>query len=189
MANEEKKESQDLPVVTIPQAKRHALLVDIQNQLHGHEMNKVVEVAGHKFYMTTINSDEEMWADGFMQTDSTAQAVSSFRKSRLAAAIKAIDDIKVEDMFDYPDNMEAAVKAQYEASWYGKRTWQMNQLYVWLGELPMPMIDELAVEYQSLSRSRKESIDSLKKSSTKTSGGESKDTSSPEKESSSQAQM
>jgi hypothetical protein len=92
-------------------------------------------------------------------------------------------------MFDYPDDMEDAVKAQYEASWYGKRTWQMNQLYVWLGELPMPLIDELAVEYQGLSRKRKESLDSLKKPSTKTSGGESKDTSSPEKESSSQVQM
>jgi len=189
MANEEKKDDQNLPVITIPQAKRHATLLDIQKQLRGHEMSKTVEVAGHKFFMTTINSDEEMWADGFMQTDSTPQAVSSFRKSRLAAAIKAIGDIKVEDMFAYPDDMTEAVKAQYEASWYGKRTWQMNQLYVWLGELPMPVIDELAIEYQALSRSRKESLDNLKKSSTKTSGGESKDTSSPEKESSSQAQI
>lgn len=190
MANEEKKEKQDLPVLTtIPIAKRHTLLLDIQKQINGHELDTTAEVAGHKFYMTTINSDEEMWSDGLMQTDSTPQAVSSFRKSRLACAIKAIDDVKVEDMFDYPDDLSEAVRQQFESSKYGKRTWEMQQLYVWLGELPMSVIDDLAIEYQKISRKRKETLDELKNSSTRTSGGTSKDMSSPEKEFSSQTQQ
>lgn len=191
MANEEKKkEEQDGLVLTqIPIAKRHSLLLDIQKQINGHELDVTAEVAGHKFYMTTINSDEEMWSDGLMQTDSTPQAVSSFRKSRLAAAIKAIDDVKIEDMFEFPEDMDEALKRQFDASRYGRRTWQMQQLYVWLGELPMAVIDDLASEYQKISRKRKESLDELKNSSTGISGGASKDTSSPEKESSSQAQM
>lgn len=189
MANEDKKDedkNQDgIVLSSIPIAKRHTLLQDIQKQINGHELETTVEVAGHKYHMTTINSDEEMWSDGLMQTDSTPQAVSSYRKSRLAAAIKHIDDIKIEDMFEFPDDMSEVGKEQFTMSWYGQRTWQMQQMYVWLGELPMPVIDNLAIEYQKISRQRKESLDQLKKSSTGTSGGESKDTSSPEKESSS----
>jgi len=190
MANEEKKEKDEGIVLTsLPIAKRHAALLDIQKQLAGHELEATAEVAGHKFHMTTINSDEEMWADGFMQTDSTPQAISSYRKSRLAAAIKSIDGVPVEELFDFPDGMDEDTKKQFTMSRYGQRTWQMNQLYVWLGELGMPVIDDLAAEYQKISRQRKESIDGLKNSSTGIPGGESKDTSSPEKESSSTTQM
>jgi len=190
MANEEKKKEKDVTVLTsIPIAKRHALLQDIQKQLNGHELDATVEVAGFKFYMTTIDSDEEMWADGLMQTDSTPQAISSYRKGRVAAAVKSINEVPVEEMFGFPDDMDEDVRKQFEISRYGRRTWQMNQLYVWLGELPMAVVDALAVEYQNISRQRKESLDKIKNSSTMTSGGTSKDMSSPEKESSSQVQM
>lgn len=190
MANEEKKEKDEGIVLTsLPIAKRHAALLDIQKQLQGHELETTVEVAGHKFHMTTINSDEEMWADGFMQTDSTPQAVSSYRKSRLAASIKSIDNIPITEMFEFPEDMDEDTKRQFTMSRYGERTWQMNQLYVWLGELGMPIIDQLATEYQKISRQRKESLDNLKNSSAGIPGGESKDTSSPEKESSLVTQM
>jgi hypothetical protein len=53
----------------------------------------------------------------------------------------------------------------------------------------MAIIDDLATEFPKISRQRKESLDKLKNSSTRTSGGASKDTSSPEKGSSSQTQM
>lgn len=189
MANEKKEEKDEVVLTSIPIAKRHSLLLDIQKQLGGHELSTTTEVAGHKYTMTTINSDEEMWADGLMQTDSTPQAVSSFRKSRLASAIKTIDNVKVEEMFEFPDGMNEDLKRDFSASRYGKRTWQMNQLYVWLGELPMAVIDALAIEYQKISRKRKDSLDELKNSLTGIPGGESKDLSSPEKESSSQTQM
>ena len=72
---------------------------------------------------------------------------------------------------------------------YGKRTWEMNQLYIWLGELPMGIIDQLGIEYQAISRQRRESLDNLKNSSAGIPGGTSKDMSSPEKESSPVTQM
>lgn len=185
MASDERNDKGD----SIPLAKRHSILQDITKQMTGFELDTTVEVSGHRYYMTTLNSEEEMWADGIMQINSPAQAVSSFRLSRLAASIKKIDDVPVSDMFDFPEKMDEDTKTQYSSSNYGRRTWQMGQLYLWLSELPMPIVDEIAEGYQKISKKRKESLGELKNSFARTSGGESKDSSSPVKESSQAVQM
>jgi len=185
MANEEKdKKSDPAPMSDLPKAKYHSVLNDINKQLGGQELTITADVAGHTFFMSTLTADEEMWADGIMQVNSPAQAVSSFRMSRLAAAIKQIDGVSVPDLFQFPDEMNEERKREYRSSKYSKRTWEMGQVYMWLGELPMAVIDDLAQKYQEISKKRKESLDQIKNSSARTSGGKSKATSSPVRESS-----
>jgi len=188
MATEEKKDNYQ-PVIKLPIAKRHAVLQDISKQLAGHQLTETCEYAGHKFLMSTLTQDEELWADGIMQVNSSAQAVTTYRLSRVAASIKAIDGHEVSKLFDYPEDMDEADKKEYEASKYGKRTWEMSQTLIWLGDQPTPLVDYLAEFYSSLNKRRTTSLDELKKSSSETHGGSSKATSSPEKGVSPAAQM
>ena len=111
MANEDKKEPEKSPTYTIPVAKKHQLLLDIHHQLAGYNLEAIVETGGHKFHLATMDSDDEMLVDGFMQTDSTPQAVSSFRKGRIAGSLRAIDGISVTELFAFPDDIREAEKA------------------------------------------------------------------------------
>ena len=188
MANEKDKDEFQ-PIVKLPIAKRHLVLQDITKQLAGHQIEDICEYGDHKFLMSTLTQDEELWADGIMQVNSSAQAVTTYRLSRTAASIKAIDGNKAEDLFDYPDSMDKADKQEFEASKYGKRTWEMSQMLIWLGDQPTPLVDHLAEFYSSLNKRRNKSLDKLKNSSSETPGGKSKATYSPEKDVSPAAQM
>jgi hypothetical protein len=138
--------------------------------------------------MSTLTQDEELWADGIMQINSSAQAVTTYRISRVAASIKSIDGVSARELFEYPDDMDQAEKKEFEASKYGKRTWEMSQLLIWLGDQPTPLVDHLAEFFSSLNKRRNSSLDELKNSSSETLGGKSEATSSPEKEVSPAAQ-
>lgn len=186
MATKEEDKKRD--VTLVPIARRHTLLNDITSLLKGHELSVEAEVIGHKFLLTTLSSDEEMWSDGLMQNNSTAQTISSYRKARLAASIKSIDNVPVSEMFELTEEFNKEEKILYSDPQYGKRAWQMSQLYIWLGELPMNVIDELAIKYQEMNKTRREAIEGIGNLSKRTPGGESKDMSSPEKESSSATQ-
>ncbi len=189
MATEEKKDDTPSLIDSLPKAKRHAVLQDITKQLKGHEVSEVFTVGGKDYLMTTIDADEELWCDGITQITSPAQALSSYRISRVCASIKSIDEVSVKELFDFPDDMSAALKKEYSVTHYGSRTWEMSQLMIWLGELPNHLVVELANHYTELNKRRKDSWDALKNSSAKTLGGKSKATSSPEKGSSRQAQI
>ncbi len=164
---------------------RNQLLRDIQSQLQDKEANETVEVDGHKYYMTTLNADEESWADTHSDFASEVSAYTSLRRPRLSAAIKKIDGKNVEDLFEYGDGMEDTEKELYKESKYRKRKWIMTQMMLVLGETPNKFVVELWEHYTELIKRRDKGWDELKKSSARTHGGESKDTSSQEKESSS----
>jgi len=171
-------------VIVIPTAQRHKVLDDIATQLHGTEISEVVEVTGHKYTLKTLTSDEEIWADSYMNMSSPAAAVSSMRAPRLAASIQNIDGINVEEMFEFSKDADKADVEYHTQSQYRMRYWAMNQLMIWLSDRPKVLVDELWVSYVKLVERRNKSWDELKNSSARTLGGSLKASSSPVRESS-----
>ena len=179
--NDKTKENE---VVEIPVAKRHKLLQDIDTQIGGMEISDTFRVADHTYHMSTLTSDEEVWADAYCNMSSEISAFSSMRTPRLAASIKAIDGVSVDELFTFPDDMAEADRKYHSGSQYRKRYWTMNQMMLWLGDRSSKLTKELWSNYSKLVERRDASWDELKKSSAGTPGGKSKATSSQEKESS-----
>lgn len=184
----EKKEEKE--IIKIPVAKRHRVLQDISNQMKGVSMSDTFEVLGHKFYMTTLNADEEVWADGFTNLQTQMSAITSIRVPKLAASIKAIDDVSVEELFDFSEDTTEFDKEYHSESQYRKRYWVMQQMLLWLGDQPNDLVIELWRNYTNgLIKRKNDAFEELKNSSAGIPGGNSKATSSPEKESSQAVQM
>ena len=184
-----KKEKEETVVKEIHVAKRHQVLQDISEQVRGIEVKDSFEVLGHDFYMTTLDADEEVWADGYMNVQSHVSAYTSLRVPKLAASIKRIDGIHVEELFDFSEDSTKEDISYHNETQYRRRYWTMNQLLVCLGERPNDMITELWSKYTELTKRKSEAWDELKNSSAGTPGGESKASSSPEKASSQAAPM
>jgi hypothetical protein len=170
-------------------AKRHQVLEDITTQIKGVEISDSITVAGHKYLLRTLNSDEEVWADGYISSSSAMAAVTSMKLPTLAAAIRAIDGIKSEDMFEFSENMKENDKAYHGQSTWHLHYWQMSQMLLWLGGQDNSLIIELWKFYIGLTERRDTSWEELKKSCARIPGGDSKVTSSPERESSRAIQM
>lgn len=167
----DKNEVKKTEIVKIPVAKRHKILDDITAQITGTEKSGVMELIGHKFFMTTINADEEVWADSHTNTSSPMAVLTSIKAPKLAAAIKSIDGVKIDDMFEFSDESSQEDKNYHMQSQYRKRYWEMTQLLLWLCDRPDNVINDLYKFYLDLSKQRDESWDELKKSSARTPGG------------------
>ncbi len=173
----------------VPLAQRHKIISDITQQLKGIELGESIEIGGHEYYLTTISSDEKGWTDQFISTASDVAFISSQRSPKLAASIKRIDGIHVDDLFKFPDDMNKEARTYHSDTSYRKRYWVMAQVLLWLGEMPEELLSDLWNVYVSLSKKQSTAWADLKKSSARIPGGESKVMSSPEKVSSQVAQM
>jgi hypothetical protein len=180
MANEQDKPEER----KIPPAKRNELLMNLSEQLSGMKVNTTAEIVGHKYYMETLTADESVWADSHTNMNSEVSFVSSQKAPRIAAAIKRIDGKPVEELFEFPEDMDEELKKYHTSTQYRKRYWVMAQIFTWLSEQADPFIDALWTEYAAMADKRNKNWDDLKKSCARTPGGESEATSSPEKESS-----
>jgi len=171
-------------VVIIPTAIRHKVLEDISTQLHNVEISDLFEIAGHKYEMSVLTSDEEVWADSYTNLTSQMSAITSMKIPRLSASIKSIDGVKVDDLFKFSDDANKADTEYHSQSQYRKRYWVMNQMLIWLGDKPKSLANDLWIHYGKLIERRDAAWEELKKSSARIPGGESKVSSSPVKESS-----
>lgn len=176
-------------VIHIPTAKRHKVLEDIAEQVGGTEISDTFEVANHKYHMSTLTADEEVWSDTYTNVSSPMSAISSIKIPKLAASIKAIDGVKIDDLFEFANETNEADVRYHTESQYRKRYWEMGQMLLWLGDRPNTLITDLWQCYVKLLERRDESWDKLKKSSARILGGNLKATFSPEKESSPATQM
>jgi len=175
-------DNEEVKKIGISVANRHQILEDIATQTRGAEISTVATVAGHKYLLHTLSADEEVWADGYVSSNSAMAAITSMKLPTLAASIRAIDDITVDKLFDF-SNQNSNEAFHTQSSWH-RHYWEMSQMLLWLGDRPNPLIIELWKEYVALTERRDKSWDELKKSCAGTPYGESKVTCSPEKVSS-----
>jgi hypothetical protein len=184
MADKEKKDENRLTFAKLAVANRHKVLSDIETQTRGTEITDVFEVAGHRYLMSTLTADEETWADSYTNATNPVVIISSMKLPALAASIRAIDDVKIDELFTFPEDITEFDKQFHSQDQYHKRYWLMSQMLLWLGPKPQLMINELWRHYVTLIDRRDKSWDELKKSFARIPGGESKASSLPERESS-----
>ena len=190
MAQEEKdKKTEPSDQVTLYISKRHKVLQDLSTELSGTQLSEEFEVCGRTFVISTLDSEEELWADSLTQSNSPLAAATSFKLSRIAASIRSVNGVSASELFPPPENMPENTKKLVIDSRYERRNWEMSQMMIWLGEQPIDMANDIVARYRKLSERRKEAWEALKKSSARTPGSSSKDTSSPERESSQAVQM
>jgi len=144
-------------------AKRHSLLNDVKIQLSSFELTDTVLVNDHTYTLSTLTADEDTWANGFANDKNLLTYRVSTRAPKLAAAIKSIDGVPVEQLITVDDNADKDVK-DFLVSQDRKRQFQMNEMLVWLAELPPLVIDALWDKFADLNERRSKSWDALKKS-------------------------
>lgn len=132
-------------------AKRGKILETLKAELKRGFIEKEVTVSGHKFKLKTLSEDDEVWADSFMRTLSTASILSSRKAPRLAASIQSIDDTAAAALFEYPDDMSADSKKGMEDNPIQKRYWTYTQMLYFLSEESNRLfINELWAAYEAL---------------------------------------
>ncbi len=115
-------------------AKRNPVLENLRRDLSKGFLDETVEISGHKYKLTTLTEDEETWADTYTRTNSPASMFSSRRAPRLAASIKELDGVLVQDLFLLPDDMPESVKKRYNENPIDKRYWVRDQMLMFLLE-------------------------------------------------------
>ena len=146
-------------------AKKHAALEVLRKELSKGFVDKEVTVRGHKFLLHTLNEEEENWADTFLRMNTPAALLSSRKAPRLAAAIKAFDDVPVDRLFEYPDDMPKEVKNGLNDNEVSKKFWLRDQMLYFLSEdVNRPFIDELYSEFFKLEQERDKALEEVPKS-------------------------
>jgi hypothetical protein len=150
---------------SVPKAKRHKLLLDLTSEIKKGFIEDVVEVYGRKFKLATLTEEEENWADNYVISSTAAGLLSSMRVPRLACAIKEIDGIPVEDLFEFPEPQDEAQEKEFEAiksSEVKMKYWIRGQMMLWLAEdTNRPFILKLWDGFMKLDKRREEVVSSI----------------------------
>jgi hypothetical protein len=136
-------------------AKRSKILDDLKQELSKGFIQKEFTIGTHKFLMRTLTEDDEVWADSFVRTTSSVSIISSRRSPRLAASIKAIDGVSVNELFLYPDDMPAETRKNLDDNPVQKRYWLYSQvLYFLSDDTNRDFINSLWTSFESLDEDR-----------------------------------
>jgi hypothetical protein len=82
-------------------------LDDLKKLLVDGSITKDIEYEGHTYTFSSLNEEEDVWKDRFVQLDSPLAMATSKRAPTLAIALKKMDGIYVEDLF--PDFNNPAI--------------------------------------------------------------------------------
>ena len=82
-------------------------LDDLKKLLVDGSITKDIEYEGHTYTFSSLNEEEDVWKDRFVQLDSPLAMATSKRAPTLAIALKKLDGIYVEDLF--PDFNNPAI--------------------------------------------------------------------------------
>jgi hypothetical protein len=148
-------------------AKRAKILQDLKEELGKGFVSDTFEVMGHKYKIATLNEEEEQWADHFVVLVTASAMNSSSRLPRLACAIKEIDGVPVNDLFEAPSPDDS----DEELATLGKRIkedpvrriyWLRDQMLLFLSEEGFrPYIAKLWESYAKLEARRDEATASI----------------------------
>jgi hypothetical protein len=72
----------------------------LKDMLVNGEITKDVKYKGHTYTFASLNEEEEVWRDKFVSLDTPLVLASSTRAPTLAIALRKLDGVYVEDVFD-----------------------------------------------------------------------------------------
>jgi len=173
----------------LPEKKQHGVLAAIDGELRGRHLTKPVEVMGHTYELATLGPDREMWADLLTSGEDMFKAARSRRAPYLAAALRGIDGVPVEQLWPLPD--AGTPEGMYaRGSRAAEDDWRARQALAWLTDDQKhdDFIQALWHEYLLIDKSRRDALEQIGPLSKGTPTGTSSVTSAPEKGYSSQTQ-
>ena len=143
------------------------ILLDLQDELSGELLSEIVEVRGRKFEMRLLNDAEHGWVYGLVNFRSDLKLALEARRSTLAAGIRSIDGVSLEDM--YLSDWEALdEKEQKEMiADHGSLAFCFANFFLegFLKKVPSSFINDLHMKWQELESRRVEAQGELKNSS------------------------
>jgi len=140
-------------------AKKHSVLETLKKELSRGFLEREYTVSGHKFKLHTLNEEEESWADGFTRSTTVMASITSRKAPRLAVAISAIDDIPVDKLFDYPDDMPKEVQVELNTNNIARKYWIRDQvLYFFAEDSNRAFIVDLFDKLAELEKERDEAL-------------------------------
>lgn len=146
-------------------AKRHSVLDTLKKDLGRGFLDKEVTIRGTKFKLHTLNEDEETWADSYTRSSSPIAMLNSRKAPRLAASIRALNDVPIGELFSYPDDMPQEAKKGLEENPVQKKFWIREQMLYFLAEdAGRPFIIELYEALSQLEEERNEALKEIPKS-------------------------
>lgn len=152
-------------------AKKSTKLQLLKQELSRGFIEKEFEINGHKFVLSTLNEDDENWADTYTRISTPAAILSSRKAPRIAAALKTMDGETKAELFQFPDDMSETTKKAMLDNPIQLRYWLNDQaLYFLMEDGTRPFINQLWEKYEELEKQREEAFEDLPKSSTKTPG-------------------
>lgn len=143
-------------------AKRNSVLESLKKDLAKGFIEKEVTFHGFKFKLHTLNEDEETWADSYVRSTTPVAMLNSRKAPRLAASIRAINDVPAEDLFGYPDDMPKELKKALDENSVQKKFWVREQMLYFLAEdSSRPFINELYEAQSALEDERDKAIQEI----------------------------
>jgi hypothetical protein len=115
-------------------AKRHPLLGDITQSLHGSSPSVEPTIFGHKYKLEVLRPEGEDWVTEQAEGGSLASFALSTQKPRIAAAIIAIDDVPLEALFTLPDELTGDAREELVSNPTRMRRWRREQMLAYLKE-------------------------------------------------------
>lgn len=166
----------------LPDAEEHPLVKDIETQMTGAQIRDVTTICGRKYELETLWSHEESWADAYVGGVNFYQTGRNRRLPYIAASLRSIDGVPVEQLFKLPTSMSADLKEQFDAKPELVVAWRREQILARLvGKKPWlqpPVLAELWEFYQELEQRRSVVLEKIGPLSTRAGDGASSLTSS-----------
>lgn len=168
-----------------PRAEEHPLVGDIERQMSGAQVRDATMVCGRRYELETLWPHEESWADGYVSGTNFYQTGRNRRIPYVAAALRSVDGVSVEELFKLPASAPAEMKEEAAQNPALLTSWRREQIVLRLGGdkpwLQPSVVAELWLFYQELEQRRASVLEKIGPLSTRVSDGASSPTSSPAK--------
>lgn len=168
----------------IPNAKRSKALNTLSANLRGTRIRDTRKIFGTKYTLETLEPVEETWVTNHIPGATPLQIGRNQMAPYAAAALRAIDDVPIEEHFLMPDDASKELVDAMKKSKVLRDDWLRREVLAWLMEDGnQDLVQLLWVFYTELADRRSKALEALDPLAKSRTGG-SEEKSSPEKESS-----
>ncbi len=152
-------------------AKKHSVLADITAGAVGRRLTETVEFIGHRYTLKSLTPRLSDWVNeqGLRGSAGTITGFSlAARKPRVAAALAAVDDVPVEQVFALPEAVtddDKATLAGILADPIRLENWRRDEILLWLGsdECDEALVEALSDGYHKIVQRERAALEALAK--------------------------
>lgn len=144
-------------------AKLHPIAASLSRELRGLRANKVYEVYGHHYTLGLLAPKDEDWVAERAASlgNNVFEYAAKSGKPRVAAALMAIDDVPVAELFQLPDepDMSADTRKYLEGNRDAFNEWLRGQVFDYVcNDMDSAVIEQLERNYMKLDEEKKEAL-------------------------------